>query len=279
MPEDTFKRIRKQYGAVTDDDVATIAAAERENAQCRDCKGYPCLKTGHKGELPIVTVDKTWGVVVTYEVCKPYVKHEFQTRLENAFREAKIPHRYLRTTYKDYHVDADNEVAVAFAKNVLKGGYSGAFFYGKPGTGKTFLASLIAKDFIKVGKSVKFCNVSDVLNAFQDVYRDKTPKTEQEILAEYEGVDLLILDDIVQEKVKMFTASMLGRIINARYNRNEGTTIITSNYNVEKVAAILDNPTDARPNDECLNGTRIRDRCLQWCKTIYFKEGSRRLES
>lgn len=276
MPEETVKRIREQYGVESDSDVATIYSTEREIAQCRDCKGYPCPKSSCKYSVPVITADKDWGVIIQCVSCQPYIKHEMQTKLEKTFRDAKIPPRYLRTTYKDYRVDADNETAVAFARNVLKGNYSGAFFYGKPGTGKTFLASLIAKDFIKAGRSVIFSNVPDVLNAFQEIYQGKSDKTEQELLGELEQVDLLILDDFGFEKVKQFTAAMLSRIINVRYNRGSGTTIITSNYSIEQLKAIFDKPTDARPNDVCLNGTRIHDRCIEFCKTIHFKESSRR---
>ena len=256
-------RIRNQYGVTDERTALQILSVERELAACQRCKGYPCPKAYRRGKVPMLD-----GERITVTTCKIYQRKEFY----EACRSANIPSRYVNLTFKAYKADGDNSAAMKFAENVLAKKYSGAYFYGAAGTGKTFLASLIAKEFIKAGKSVCFVKVADLLNEFYEIYRGQSTESEQTLLNRLYSVDLLVLDDFGLERSKQFVGSLLCKIIDARYNQPDLTTIITSNRTIKEAEAELNNALDG----ETYNGTRIYDRCAQFCKTIHFKGESRR---
>lgn len=271
-----INRIREKYGSfITDADILQIANAEQELAECQNCKGYPCHKAINRGVYPMPNLENGYLAIMRIR-CEPYVKHFRQRDLERKFANAKIPARYLGKTLADYKTDKDNKHAVAFAKDILREGLSGAYFWGEVGTGKTFLAALIAQEFLQAGKPVLFESVYNLLSEFYEIYRGKSSKSEEELLNALYTTELLVLDDFGLEKPTQFVGATLSKILDARYNRHGVTTLITSNYSLEEVKARLNAPTDARADDICLNGSRIYDRCIEICKPIRLKGTSRR---
>lgn len=238
--------------------------------QCAQCKGYPCRKAENPCFVPVVRDGEMYWVH-----CKPYRQYLRQEVLGRKFQYAKIPLRYEEKTFADYKVDSDNRPAVDFAKGALTEGYRGAYFYGNVGTGKTFLAALIAQEFIKAGKTVLFEKVADLLTEFYAIYRGEGGSEDTLLKSLYEA-DLLILDDFGLEKATQFVGVTLCKILDARYNKDNATTVITSNYSLKQIEARLNNPTDLPKGDFCLNGSRIYDRCIEICKPILFKGESRR---
>ena len=274
--EEIGKRIREKYGdSLTAAEVLQIDEAERELAECQNCKGYPCHKAKNRGYVPIPNLEKGY-LCMGFVPCQARVNYSRQRELERKFANAKIPSRYMDKTLADYKTDKDNKHAVAFAKDVLRQGLSGAYFYGDVGTGKTFLAALIAQEFLQAGKSVLFESVYNLLSEFYEIYRGKSGKSEEELLNALYTTELLVLDDFGIEKPTQFVGATLSKILDARYNRQGVTTLITSNYSLEEVKARLNAPTDARADDLCLNGSRIYDRCIEICKPIHLKGASRR---
>lgn len=260
--------IHKLYPDLSSFEAYLVKRACDELAECNACKGYPCKRDGYQ---PVIHSDGRISIMR----CKPFEEYLKRASLAKTFKHAKIPPRYEGKTFADYRVDADNKTAVDFAKGLMLEGYSGGYFYGNVGTGKTFLAALIAQEFIKAGKTVLFEKVADLLTEFYAVYRGQGG-SEDAILHGLYSVDLLVLDDFGLEKSTQFVGATLSKIIDARYNREGATTIITSNYSLKQIAARLNNPTDMQDGDLCLNGSRIYDRCREICKPILFKGNSRR---
>ena len=263
-------RIRKQYKVSATPDVLLIDAAEQELAQCESCNGQ--CKTSPAFFQPQIEVfgGQAYVSVIT---CKFGEKFFRQAELERKCREAGIPPIYIGKTFADYEVNDVNRAAVEFAQACLTEKLRGAFFYGKPGVGKTFLASLVAQAFLKAGKSVKFSNVPNLLSGFYEIYRGQSNRNETDLLNELYTVDLLVLDDFGLEKVTQYVGATMCKIIDARYNRENSTTLITSNHSMKEIAAKFNKPMDG---EEGLNGSRICDRCVEFCKTISFKGNSRR---
>lgn len=269
--------IREKYGEnLTDDEVLKIDAATQERRECEKCTGYPCHKTENRGFIPVIQVDSRWGLAVASAMCKPYEERQRQIALDQKFACSKIPPRYLGKTYSDYEVDEFNRSAVEFAKRVLPEKNSGAYFWGDVGTGKTFLAALVAQDFIRAGKSVLFTNVADLLMEFYAIYRGTSKADEQELFNALYTADLVVLDDFGIEKPTLFVGTTLCKILDARYNRSDVTTLITSNYSLREIKQRLNDPRDGKDDDLCLNGSRVYDRCIEICKPIFFKGESRR---
>ena len=250
--------------------ISDEAKVQTELSECDGCKGLPCQKTRNKHRQPAIE-NETWcGSNVSYSWCKPYSAYLRQAAIERKLGSAKIPPKYFNKTLADYTFDSDNVLAAHYMQNLLKT-KKGAYFYGERGTGKTFLASIIAQEYIKAGSSVIFIKVPQLLDELYSVYRKESDTNEKELLKTLYSVDLLILDDFGMEKATKFAGTTLCKIIDARYDA-DAMTIITSNYPLERIQFELDNATDGKS----YNGSRIVDRLREICKPILFKGNSRR---
>lgn len=126
-----------------------VAFVERENAKCVGCAGA-CKKEVDRW-LQLVLVDSK----AERALCK-----YGQARLfSGEFARAGIPEKFHAKTFLDYETLVSNNDAKAIARSILyaKNPKSG-YFYGGVGTGKTFLAALVAQDFVRDFKTVRFLN-------------------------------------------------------------------------------------------------------------------------
>lgn len=105
-----------------------------------------------------------------------------------------------------------------FDKNLI-------FLLGPIGSGKTYLTKCMAKEFIDMGKVVKFISSFQINQDFK-----KFSKTNnEEILNNYVNNEILFIDDLGTEPIyRDITLEYLYLIINERKNRKL-PTIITSN--------------------------------------------------
>lgn len=232
------------------------------NAPCEGCTG-DCRKTGSK-RFWIVTGFNEIGVEAVRR-CKFGVQRD----LAKKFRSSRIPNRYLGKTFDDYKVDKFNQDAVTFAKN-FKRFTCGAYFFGECGTGKTFLAALIAQDFLQDGKSVLFAKVPSLLDDIKATFNGNG--TELDLLDELRAANLVVLDDFGMEKSTQWAGSTLCKVLDMRYDNPTGRTIITSNLSINELEAHLNNASDGAN----LNGSRIADRLREICKPILLKGTTRR---
>lgn len=205
-------------------------------------------------------------------MARRYVDCKFRAQwaFNSVLRSARIPDRYRGKTFADYKVDASNQNAVAFAKQALNSKI-GAYLFGECGTGKTFLAALIAQDFLTAGQTVIFIKVPSLLDDIKATFDGKGE--ELDILEKLQSANLVVLDDFGMEKPTQWTGSTLCKILDMRYDNPDGKTIITSNLSPKELADRLNNPEKERAN---LNGSRIFDRLREICKPILLKGTSRR---
>lgn len=232
------------------------------NAPCENCTG-DCRKTGPERFWLVTGFDEIG--VETVRRCKFGV----QADTRRQFRSAKIPTRYLNKSFDDYRVDKFNQDAVTFAKN-FKRFTCGAYFFGECGTGKTFLAALIAQDFLRDGKSVLFIKVPNLLDELRATFDGK--QNEFDLLARIETVNLLVLDDFGMEKSTQWAGSTLCKVLDMRYDDERSRTIVTSNLSLDELAEHLNNAVDGRN----FNGSRVADRCREICKPLLLRGLSRR---
>lgn len=265
-------RLEKIFGPIDPWDVRKFLRVEQEREQCRDCHGLPCKKVdGMPEQFPSIYRSPENHRSIGYKPCRYKIAADFQNSLARRLHSSKIPERYVGKTFDDYEVDDLNRDAVNYAKSVLSTG-RGAFLFGQRGTGKTFLAAIIAQEFLKAGKSVIFEKVPMLLSDIRDTFNGNGTLTEAQILDAATTVDLLVLDDFGMEKPKRFVGATLCNIIDARYDNPRLTTIITSNNSLEQIRTTLDDAVDGKN----YNGSRIHDRCVEICKPILLRGSSRR---
>jgi predicted ATPase len=140
------------------------------------------------------------------------------------------------------------------------------FITGKSGSGKTVLASCIAKECIKNRIEFQWISFPSFLMELQNLYNKNkdsdTPFELAEKISNFNGV--LIIDDIGAEKITDWVRQITYYIFNEREQRNL-PIIITSNFSLEEVAQQVD--------------VRISSRIAGMCKSIKLNGKDRRIDS
>lgn len=242
----------------------TLKRIEAELRQCDGCTGV-CRKAFFKYSQPIAD-EKAYGEI---EISSTRCVYGRQRDLEKSVRSSRIPDRYIGKTLEDYACDAHNRNAVEYAKQASKLN-CGAYFYGECGTGKTFLASIIAQEFLRNGDSVLFVKVPSLLDDIKATFGGQG--SELAILDELRAATLVVLDDFGMEKPTQWAGATLCKVLDMRYDNPHGRTLITSNLSPKELAERLNNASDGAN----LNGSRIFDRLKEICKPILLKGTSRR---
>ncbi len=177
------------------------------------------------------------------------------------FQECDI----TRFNFKAYSVSIDKieKIALSIVNNFEKWQNSGKGLYlwsKMSGSGKTFLASCIARSLIlKYGLQVKFTTAPDYISAVGDSY--KREKGEQDKSEIFRSCQLLILDDLGTQISRDWQGQELFRLINKRMS--EGlVTFYTSNIAPENLN--LDD--------------RIVNRIIKSCVVVQLPEESIRLQ-
>ncbi len=100
------------------------------------------------------------------------------------------------------------------------------YICGRVGTGKTHLASAIARHLVLDGRmTVRMMTTVDVMDAFKATFGGSG--SEQEVAARLAKVDVLVLDDLGKEPPTDWTLSRLFQIVNARYEALRPVVITT----------------------------------------------------
>ncbi len=234
---------------VSDWFLVNICIAERQDKPCAGCKGYPCRKDTGQGYQHFVTVEGG-KLNIRYRRC-PY------SAIANNKRVAKIPPMYADKTFADYKIDNGNSNAVKGAKLLQS-----LYLFGNPGTGKTFLAAIMANELLNQGKSVIFTDTPSLLDEMKNTFDRESEATLEGIMNKLAKVDVLVLDDFGTETPTQWAVERLYLVINARYNAQK-QLIITSNYDLQQAADRLNHPSKGEVG---VTGSRIISRVRGLCK-------------
>lgn len=274
VKSEEYPRIYEKYGKMSEHDAAKIYDAEKLLAECENCTGLPCQSRA-KGWIPVIKGATKFGVDIPVTPCKFTREKRLQEKIGKAFKMAKMPSRYIDKTFADYEVTADNAQAVKVAKEIVENPHFGMYVYGKPGTGKTFLAAIIAQELIHKGKTVIFGDVPSVLDDLKSTFDGGGEKSLSELMRMLASVDMLVLDDLGTEVPTEWAVERLYKIVNDRYNEAK-PLIITSNFKPDTVAERMNHPKKKDGNYTTVTGDRIISRLLQICKGITIKGKDRR---
>lgn len=261
-------RICEKYGLEAGSDmIRLIDRAEQELAECAGCSGEPCQKSSQQYWLPVIKRTDKGEWYIPRALCKV---GELR-RVRRGCKHCKIPAMYADKTFSDYEETADNRRTVKIAKwFIAQKPHQSLYFFGECGTGKTFLASLIAKAYLLDFKTVVFGDVPSLLEEIKRTFGDAT-KDGGAILDGYCKCDLLILDDLGAGQVTEWNVGVLYQIINNRYNADK-PTLITSNYDLAGLGAKF-GKVDA------FSGNRIISRLSQMCVLGFLGTLDRRRKS
>lgn len=139
----------------------------------------------------------------------------------------------------------------------------GYFLTGPVGVGKTHTAVAMMResiirnsnayriaDLVRGIYDARFFPVTSLLMRIKDSFQTCPVETEGEIISQVISPALVVLDDIGAEKVSDWTLQTLYTIIDTR-SREQKPTIITSNLNLDQIAANLSDRISSRIRGMC----------------------------
>ena len=136
----------------------------------------------------------------------------------------------------------------------------GLLLHGGVGTGKTYIACMIANALIDKGYPVLVTNFSRILNTLQGTFN------KQEYIDSLNQFKLLIIDDLGIERDTGYAKEQVFSIIDSRY-RAELPMIITTNLPMQKIATEQD-----------ISYKRVYDRIIERCYPVEVAGESRRIK-
>ena len=196
------------------------------------------------------------------------------SKINKLFKNNNLGKRQLNSTFENYKITNKNKNAYENAKKyvdklIKETTNKGLFITGTYGVGKTYLASCVANEIIKNGKSVIFGTLIQLLDFIRDSYSD-SEVSDKDYLNLYSSVDLLVIDDLGKEKPTEWVLEKLFLIVNNRYN-NYLPIVITTNYNRNQLRERL-----------CINKNysivdSIISRLYEMCGGIEIKDDDHRM--
>ena len=271
-------KLEEKYGVtVSESEMYSVMEADRGLTECQQCmyKFGMCNKYKAQDKYWLPTIKVVAGKVVLGKVRCPGWKYYINEQCDRA----GIPKRYLGKTLADYNETAENREALEMTRWYLEEYPKdcGLYFYGGPGTGKTLLASIIAREMICAGRKVIFGDVPDLLKKIKERFdygafaRYEDNLTAQMVLDKYMATEFLVLDDIGSGQMTQWSVGVMYQILNERYNAGK-RTLITSNYDLDGLKRRL---TVAGAEMEA---EKIISRIIGSCEQGYFGKRDRRRE-
>lgn len=218
--------------------------------QLCECQQELCKTCAGDGTPPYIYIHEPTRTVKPCP-CKPA-----RTRIENLnrlFKESRIPIKYRGRQLKEFKVsqedgpqhliayDNANHFLLSFPK-AREHKLKGLFFYGQPGTGKTFLACLILNEVLyRYQTPVQYMKITrHFFNELRSSFQADSEMFGQgeSLFNKVADSELLVIDDFGVQSDTDWEQRTLYDLIDARYE-TEKPTIITSNKHPEELKKIF----------------------------------------
>ena len=255
----------KEYGLTLSPlEKSRLKEMEESAAICAKCQGLPCRKRTYRELMPCAKVC-LGRVYFDSDECRYKQEARRQRALAEKVSQSGIPAIYRRKSYSDYVEISENNSAARLAAQEYLETESDHWLYiwGGCGTGKTFLASLIAKEWIEHVGDAQFTTFQNILEELKSSFDDKQIKASG-IMGQYLNCDLLVLDDVGTGYFSDWGVAIFYWLINERYNAVK-PTVLTSNYSMEELRERL-------VSKDAYSGARIISRLRQMCQILYMGE-------
>ncbi len=183
-----------------------------------------------------------------------------EARKRKLLGRAAIPERFIGRAFDNFNADTPDKL---HALTVLRdyserfdevaGKGKGLVLLGKPGTGKSHLASAVLQ--AHMDKDVLYATCLDVIRMVRETWRRDSERSERQVLQFLGNLDLLVIDEMGVQYGTDGEQTVMFDVLDARY-RNLKPTIILTNQDMAGLKAYL--------------GERTYDRLRETCTTVAF---------
>ena len=155
---------------------------------------------------------------------------------KEAYKLSNLSEKIKTENFDAFNQEINQDQQKRYIYNIAKGFCGNAsgikqnlLFTGSTGTGKTFLSSCIAKEFLDRGKTVLYLTATKISNMLDDARFNKKNSQEQDELIEFtENCDLLIIDYLGTEFNMPYSQSQLFDMLETRQLNRKHTVISTN---------------------------------------------------
>lgn len=183
-------------------------------------------------------------------------REEAEKRRE-AYRRAGIRPRFL---------DAESPMAGGIMAGVREG--RGAYVFGPVGTGKTYLASAVARMAVDDGMRVRVTDMPGIIARLKGTFG--TQESEEDVLSGLSRCGLLVIDDLGKEPPTDWTLTQVFRVVNDRYETMR-PVVVTSQYDLKALGGRLSR------NGDVDTALAIVSRLSEMCAKHEMRGADRRL--
>jgi len=172
--------------------------------------------------------DGSFGKVVS--ICNCAINANNYNKAYSFWKNSNIPKklimRYKFSIWDSSGINFDRIINIMKEKDEK----SWIYIHGNAGTGKTYLAILIAKMCLLKEYSVFYIKTVDLL----DRLRPNGGEDSNKLMNKCKDVNVLILDDIGHEKMSEWVRERMFSLISSRWD-NGLLTVFTSNFDIENI--------------------------------------------
>ena len=160
---------------------------------------------------------------------------ERQSRMEARLNRAGIPPRFRSRSFDNFTAKTPEMLAclnfsVAFAADFSRHHAEGStvVFSGKPGTGKSHLATSICQEVMASGFTALYANALDLIRMIRSTWKRDAELTESQVTAMLADVDLLVIDEVGAQYGTDGEQIIMFDIINRRYQDQKPIILLTN---------------------------------------------------